>query len=416
MTKITQEELDKKLALHAAWLKNQEEGEPFTAFSLDFSDLTFPQKTALIGGNILKSSFQRATMAFVNLESINVSESDFRETNLSFANLKKCDFKYTDINGKTNFTGAKTEGMVVDTLVLGLLRMHDTVDITKLQVYNANSISIVMNYSSNEEKYLAQQLGNTFSQIVEDKYAGITTSYLNKGDKIIFTIPAIDEYQKYQIESDKTTFVEVLKNKANVEDLTDSFAQQNFFIWKIQNLANDNAMLLRLSGQQHTEILRAERALAEAHNEKIDLRSTIQDKKELIEMYKDKINDLEQASHQRLLQSPMTSFKVTLTNDSTKDIILEDVLFVTKGLLDDTQAETDDNLYVYLKEKENEPAEVLICKGTIGDMAGNLLRHPNFLRCHKNYVINVDAVVSQQNDGNNVRVRFKHNGKDHDLH
>lgn len=417
-TKITQQELDKKLAQHSLWLDSkQKEGEPFTAFDLDFSELSFAKYPTLIGGNLLKSRFHGADMRGVNLESINVSESDFRGADLRFANLKKCDFKYTEVDENTNFAGAKTEGMVVDTLVFAMLSMHDCIDLDKLEIYNRDSIDIVMRYRNENEKYVVQELGKTFTDFIEDKYKNVSASYINKGDKIIFTINATDEYEKYKINADKETFGLLLRGEANVNDLTESWAQQKMIEWKMQNLVLNYKVASELAEQRRLELQKERFDFAIAHNAKIDLlNEMIEDKKSIIDTFKEKLETFAFSQKQLQLQSPLHSFPITLLNEEQRNIVIDNVLFATKGLStakkEERTEEEDNTIYIYLKD-EDEP---VLCVGSIGDIAGNLLRNPNFLRCHKEYVINVKEITRPRNEGNNIIVRFKHNEKNYDLH
>jgi hypothetical protein len=168
--------------------------------------------------------------------------------------------------------GAKTEGMVVDTLVFAMLSMHDSIDIDKLAIYNRDSIDIVMRYRNDNEKYVVQELGKTFTDFIENKYKDVSGSYVNKGDKIIFTINAHDEYEKHEINADKETFALLIRGEANIKDLTESFAQQKMIEWKMQNLVNNYKMASQLADQRMLELQQARFELAIAHNEKIDLR------------------------------------------------------------------------------------------------------------------------------------------------
>ena len=89
MNKITEEELNRKIALHKKWLENNPDGEQLvlTNYDLNCSDLS---NSDLSNSNLRGSNLQGSDLRYSDLSNSDLSNSDLRDSD-----LRGSDFDYS---------------------------------------------------------------------------------------------------------------------------------------------------------------------------------------------------------------------------------------------------------------------------------------------------------------------------------
>jgi uncharacterized protein YjbI with pentapeptide repeats len=218
---LTQQELDALLTQHALWLQtSKSKGGTLSLSNYDLRGLSF-EKAQLTGANLSRSNMSACKFCFADLESINMTESEFYGTNFYGANLKMSDLKYIKIDKDTNFDDAIYEGMMIDSPTAELLPVY--MDKEVMQVIEEYRIQLNFEFPK-VLAHIGRNMLDDFSDIIQAKYQDGSVKIKNERmdfQNLKIQIETINQEAVEHIQKDISNFQRVLRNEIPISRVTD---------------------------------------------------------------------------------------------------------------------------------------------------------------------------------------------------